>query len=246
MERSPQPAILKLEWPQQASSESRQPMPPSTRAIPSRWLRSSGPTPSGAASNTASSGGGGRRADKGLKRPGRSSSNNKNRRPNGPATPDSELTSSSKPLSARSSSASTGPLRMEAEAICSSSSSSPSTTDTLGTSTTTGTKSTPSRPPASPDHSRSQRRGVERLWSLAVATGGNGWQMPGAKSARSSETVAVGCHQLRPLLQVRRGSPSLLRKGRHVPRIREVAAKCLPRATARAAAPVPRFRRKVR
>jgi hypothetical protein len=197
MERSPQPAILKLEWPQQVSSESRQPMPPSTRAIPSRWLRCSGPTPSGAASNTACSGGGGRRADKGLKRPGRSSSNNRNRRPNGPATPDSELTSSSKPLSARSSSASTGPLRMEAEAICSSSNSSPSTTGTSGTSRTTGTKSTPSRPAASPDHSRSQRRGMGRLWSLAVATSRNRWQMERPRKRRNqARSVAVGCNQL--------------------------------------------------
>jgi hypothetical protein len=38
---------------------------------------------------------------------------------------------------------------------------------------------------------------MERLWSLAVATSGNRWQMgPGQNPQNHAETVAVGCDQL--------------------------------------------------
>jgi hypothetical protein len=38
---------------------------------------------------------------------------------------------------------------------------------------------------------------MERLWSLAVATGGNRWQTGRRrKRLRNTKTVAVGCHQL--------------------------------------------------
>jgi hypothetical protein len=38
---------------------------------------------------------------------------------------------------------------------------------------------------------------MERLWSLAVATSGNRWQMDGPrKRGNQAKTVAVGCDQL--------------------------------------------------
>jgi hypothetical protein len=38
---------------------------------------------------------------------------------------------------------------------------------------------------------------MERLWSLAVATSGNRWQMQRLRKRRKqAKTVATGCHQL--------------------------------------------------
>jgi hypothetical protein len=53
---------------------------------------------------------------------------------------------------------------------------------------------------------------MERLWSLAVATSGNRWQMDGPrKRGNQAKTVAVGCDQL-PKGMVRRGSTVRVRQ----------------------------------
>ncbi len=65
---------------------------------------------------------------------------------------------------------------------------------------------------------------MEHLWSRAVATSGNRWQVRGSrKPLRQAKTVAVGCHRL-PIgahgkrrveatsILRKRGSPSSLRK----------------------------------
>ena len=56
-------------------------------------------------------------------------------------------------------------------------------------------------PDPSPTARCSQRRqlGMEHLWSRAVATGGNRWQMGRPrKRLTEAQNVAVGCHRLRP------------------------------------------------
>ena len=47
---------------------------------------------------------------------------------------------------------------------------------------------------------------MERLWSLAGATGRNRWQMRRPRKLRKqAKTVAVGCHRLRPNLDGQEG-----------------------------------------
>jgi len=47
---------------------------------------------------------------------------------------------------------------------------------------------------------------VERLWSRAVATGGNRWQMGRRrKRLKQAKTVAVGCDRLRPVSDGKEG-----------------------------------------
>src|SRR6266511_4374982 len=49
-------------------------------------------------------------------------------------------------------------------------------------------------------------KNMERLWSLAGATGRNRWQMRRPrKRQKQAKTVAVGCHRLRPNLDGKEG-----------------------------------------